>query len=586
VSGEGPGSQHPGYESTDGDHAVERAVGENARTARRVFERVLDGLLEAFPEQATELGDHRFDERLNDLSDAGIAVRTATLNGALSALDELDEAGLDVADRVDLEILRTQVARDLFLDTEIRPHHNDPLLHLPGDALYPLLAREVGEPADRLRSLTARMTAVPDRLRVARETLRDMPRVHVETAIGQVGGILALLRTELEALAEREPGLADGALRARQPAAEALEEHARWLEAQLPVSDGDARLGEAAFAAKLWYTLDTEISPDSLLSRAESDLQAVEEEIAELASRIAGTPPATGQVREVLDRMAATAPVEAPAIVPLCEQALADLTKRVRDLDVVSVPDDPVQVIAMPEARRGVAVAYCDAPGPLEPQPAGAPLPTFFAVSPPPADWSPELLASFYREYNGHMLRNLTVHEAMPGHVLQLAHDKRFAGSTRVRAAGRSGAFVEGWAVYAESLLARYGLGLGAEVDDGLRMQRLKVLLRTTINAVLDVRVHTRGMTEAEAMALMTQRGHQEEGEAAGKWRRAQLTSTQLSTYYVGYHEVCGVSEALRVQRPQLSERERHDHVLAHGSPPPRHLRTLLGLEAGTGSAR
>ena len=106
-----------------------------------------------------------------------------------------------------------------------------------------------------------------------------------------------------------------------------------------------------------------------------------------------------------------------------------------------------------------------------------------------------------------------------------------------MRAAFPSGSFAEGWAVYAEELVAAAGLGLRPEDDDALRMQRLKMLLRSTINAILDVRVHAHGMTEGEALRLMIDRGHQEEGEAAGKWRRALLSSAQLSTYYAGYHE-------------------------------------------------
>jgi uncharacterized protein (DUF885 family) len=318
--------------------------------------------------------------------------------------------------------------------------------------------------------------------------------------------------------------------------------------------------------------------PDSLLTRAESDLQA-EEAIAELASQIAGSPPRAGQVRDVLDRLAAEAPVTDATVLPLCEQALEVTAARVRELDLVSVPEDPIRVVGMPPARRGVTIGYCDPPGPLEPPgPDGRPLPTFFAVSPTPGDWTPQRVASFYREYNGHLLRDLTVHEAMPGHWLQLAHAKRFGGRTRVRAANRSGPFVEGWAVYAESLLAGVGLGLGPQVDAALRMQQLKMRLRSTINAILDVRVHTRGMTQDEAMALMTVRGHQEEGEAAGKWRRALLTSTQLSTYYVGFHEMRDVMQRLAVARPGASQRQLHDEVLAHGSPPPRHLPSLLCL--------
>jgi uncharacterized protein (DUF885 family) len=110
-------------------------------------------------------------------------------------------------------------------------------------------------------------------------------------------------------------------------------------------------------------------------------------------------------------------------------------------------------------------------------------------------------------------------------------------------------------------------------------MQQLKMRLRSAINAVLDVRVHCDGLTQDDAMALMIGRGHQEEGEAAGKWRRALLTSAQLSTYHVGVTQVNEVAASLRAARPDWSERELHDAMLSHGNPPPRHLPALLGAE-------
>jgi hypothetical protein len=220
----------------------------------------------------------------------------------------------------------------------------------------------------------------------------------------------------------------------------------------------------------------------------------------------------------------------------------------------------------MPGFARGVAVAYCDAPGPLEP----AGLPTFYCIAPTPAGWPAQRVDSFYREYNDHMIRGLTVHEAMPGHFLQLAHARRYVGPTRVPALTRSGVFVEGWAVYAEELMAQRGFG-GLPV----RLQQLKMQLRMSINALLDQLVHSEGLPESEGMALMTGRGFQEEGEAVGKWRRALLTSTQLSTYFVGYEEVGAIGRA----RPAgVSPREWHDAMLARDCPPPRHLRTLLGI--------
>jgi hypothetical protein len=273
-------------------------------------------------------------------------------------------------------------------------------------------------------------------------------------------------------------------------------------------------------------------------------------------------------VREVLDRLAADAPDD-ESIVDLAAVTLAETKAFVAEHDLVTDFDDPVQIVVMPEIHRGVAVAYCDPPGPLE----TAPLPTFYAISPTPADWDADRRTSFFREYNVHMVRNLTIHEAMPGHVLQLGHDRRQPLGSGVRAAFWSGPFVEGWAVFAEELMTRHGFG-----GDAVRMQQLKMQLRMTINAILDVRVHTRGMTRDEAMKLMIDRGHQEEGEAVGKWRRSLLTSTQLSTYFVGYIGVRDLVADLTAAHPELSARQVHDRVLSQGSPPPRHLRRLLGV--------
>jgi uncharacterized protein (DUF885 family) len=304
------------------------------------------------------------------------------------------------------------------------------------------------------------------------------------------------------------------------------------------------------------------MSPEQVLAAGLAELDAIEAELAEVAATLGGTP------REVLDQLAAEAPTD-DTVVSIARQAMAETEAFVREHDIVTVYDDPVEVIVMPEIHRGVAIAYCDPPGPLDP-PGTA---TFFAISPTPADWPAERVASFYREYNLHALRNLVIHEAMPGHVLQLAHSRRGPVATKVHEAFWSGPFVEGWAVYAESEMIRRGFG-GPQVH----MQQLKMRLRAGINAVLDVRVHCDGLTRDEAMALMVGRGHQEEGEATGKWRRALLTSAQLSTYYVGVTQVDDVARQLRAARPGWSDREVHDALLSHGNPPPRHLPALLSL--------
>jgi uncharacterized protein (DUF885 family) len=533
----------------------------------------LEEYLAAHPVTATGLGEHRHDHRLAGTGAAAREAELALWQRRIADLDAVDIAALGVADQVDHAILRHRLSARCFELTELREFEWNPLVANPGTAIHVLLAREFAPLTDRMRAVGGRLAQVPDHLATARADLKDMPEVHVETAVGQFTGTRTLLATEVAGALRRLSGPDAEAVRAEvEPAlaaaGNALDEHIAWLQQRLDDAHGDPRLGPELFGKRLRLTLDTDDSADLVLYRANDELARITEEIAEVASRIAGAPPHPGQVREVLDRLAADAPDD-DTIVELAATTLEETTAFVREHDLVTVHDDPVQIVVMPEIHRGVAVAYCDPPGPLE----TAPLPTFYAISPTPADWPAERRTSFFREYNAHMVRNLTIHEAMPGHVLQLAHDRRQPAGSGVRRAFWSGPFVEGWAVFSEELMTRHGFG-----GDAVKMQQLKMQLRMTINAILDVRVHTRGLTRDEAMAMMITRGHQEEGEAIGKWRRSLLTSTQLSTYFVGYIGVRDLVADVAAANPRLSTRQVHDRVLSQGSPPPRHLRRLLGV--------
>jgi uncharacterized protein (DUF885 family) len=539
----------------------------------------LDDRAERHPDLATDLGDHRHDARLPEFSAAASADERRAMGRFAARLAELDLGTLSAEHQVDARMLANAVTRRVFELDELGEPGWNPLLANPGRAIHLLLARDFAPLPDRLASVAGRLGAIPAALEAARGLLGPMPKVHIETAIGQFSGTIGLVTTEIDAVLEQAPGCRRPIEAVRPAALEALAGHRAWLSAALDDGgDGfaDPRIGPGRFARKLSLTLDAGAGADAILARAHADLDRVSEEMAGLAAELAGPagPPAgrsDALARRVLDQLAGDAADDA-TILELCRAALTAQTSFVEENQLVTVYDDPVEVIEMPQIARGVAVAYCDSPGPLE----AAPLPTFVAVSPTPADWPAQRVASFYREYNRHMVHNLMVHEAMPGHFLQLQHARRFSGSaTPLRAALRSGSFVEGWAVYAEQLMADRGYP-GEGDPRAVRMQQLKMQLRMIINAILDARVHGHGMTEREAMSLMTGRGHQEEGEAAGKWRRALLTSAQLSTYYVGYTEVTDLAAELRAAGPGQSERELHDALLAHGSPPARYLRTLL----------
>ena len=563
-----------------------------------VAQATIDGLLERWPEWATQAGDHRHDHRLTAGTPSYYAEVGRWCADRIRELRPLITAGgLSVQNGVDAGILRNRLELIRFGLEEERGHEWNPMLANPGRAIYLLLARDFAPLPDRLRSVAARLAAIPESLAAARSVLGPMPRIHIETALGQFAGTARMIGAELDRALETaaEPARAE-VLAARPLALEAIDEHRRWLQQRLADGDSsghgqrggfrDPRIGADLFTRKLRLTLDTGAAAEDILSRAQADLDRVSERIAEVAAQFSAAPlpdaplaSARGGpevVREALDRLAADASDDA-TILGLVRDAFAAQTAFVREHGIVTVYDDPVDVIEMPEISRGVAVGYCDAPGPLEP----APLPTFIAVAPTPEGWPPDRVASFYREYNRHMVHNLMVHEGMPGHALQLQHSHRFTAGTQVRAALWSGSFVEGWAVYAERLMAerRYP---GEGGPAAMEMQQLKMQLRMIINAILDARVHAEGMPESDAMALMTGRGHQEDGEATGKWRRALLTSAQLSTYYVGYCEVSDLAADLAAARPRWPAQRLHDTMLAHGSPPARHLRTLLAGDLKT----
>ncbi|MEP7019630.1 MAG: DUF885 domain-containing protein [Pseudonocardiales bacterium] len=522
------------------------------------------------PANATYLGAHRYDELLADPSVAASAARAAQVRAQLAALDMVIADTPD--DAVDAAVLRTTLRAELFEYDRLREADWNPMTYNPGAALNSLLTRDFAPWSNRCIALAARLELVPDYLAAARPRLADMSRIHVETAMAQLAGTVALIDgvpREVRDVAHLSARVESAAQRAGR----CVIEHRDWLATELSAATRDPRLGAALFADKLALTLDTDFAPETLLARAEADLDLVTAQIIEQAGRIAGVaaPDAT-TVHEVLDRCAIDAPTN-ETVLARCRDALADAIAFVRDRDLITVHGDAIRVVEMPVIERGVAVAYCRPAGPLE----SVVLPSEFAVSPTPTDWSAEQVSSFYREYNLHMIHNLTVHEAMPGHALQLMHANRHRGPTLVRAVWWSGSFVEGWAVYAEELMAQHGYRSGTSpyAAGALRMQQLKMRLRTIINAIMDVRFHCDDLDEAAGMDLMLGRGFQERGEAAGKWRRVQLTAAQLSTYYVGYCEVRDLVSDLCTARPAWSERQLHDEVLRHGSPPVRHIRTL-----------
>ncbi len=553
--------------------------------ADTAFEAVAHNYIEEYlrlnPEQATQLGDHRYDDKLSDYSPSGRQATHDTISKYLAELDHVDRAGLTGANRVDFQILRDNLEYQQFASEQLKAYENNPRFYNSSlaDAIYELTARDTVPAAERLHSLAGRLAAIPRVIEEAKANLKNPAKVTTETAIDQTGGAISLIRDDLEPLLKQAPELRAEVAPAQAKAIAALTAYKQWLKDDLlPRSTGDFRLGKKLYRQKLHFALSSDLTPEVILARAEAELSKTTDLMYSIARPmyLAQFPNADAAtladrpkvIKAVLDHLSEKSLTDT-TIVPQATETLKEATEFVRSHDLVTLPTTPVKVIVAPEFNRGAAVAYCQPPGALEPN--GE---TFFAIAPTPTDWPEARKKSFYREYNAYMLYDLTVHEAMPGHYLQLAHANQFKAPTLVRALFFSGLFAEGWAVYTERVMAEAGFG-GPEVH----MQQLKMRLRATINAIIDQKIHMGTMTEKEALDLMMKQGFQEEGEAVGKWKRARLTSTQLSTYFVGTIEQDDLRrDAEAKEGANFNLKRYHDTVLSFGTPPTKYVRQEMGL--------
>jgi len=541
----------------------------------------IEQYLQANPEEATELGDHRFDGRLTDYSPEVRAKKLATQKEFREKLNAIDGSKVTDANNVDFRILKENIDYKIFQAEELKEPDWNPLVYNQSlaNSLYLLVARDFASPEKRIPNLRQRMEGIPRVIAQAKANLQHPPRVHTETAIEQTQGAFSLVREGLAPLLDRMPQMKKELAPLQEKTAAALEDYKKWLEKDLlPRSDGDFRIGADKFRKKLRFALASDLSMEEIMKRAQLDLQQTQTAIYETAlplykkhfpqadpASLAGKKEVTAAV---LDKLSEQHPDD-NTIVGYAQKIVGEATDFVRSHNLVTIPATPLDVIVMPEFKRGQAIAYCDASGPLEKN--GK---TFFAVAPTPNDWSKQRKESFFREYNNYMVRDLSVHEAMPGHYLQLAHANEFRAPTLVRAIFQSGTFIEGWAVYCEQMMAEQGYG-GPEV----KMQQLKMRLRAICNAILDQRIHAGNMSEQEAMDLMIKEGYQQEGEAVAKWKRARLTSTQLSTYFVGVTEHLDLRAAAEKKLGKDFDLKKYnDQVISYGSPPVKYVRELMGL--------
>ena len=538
------------------------------------------GFFRRYPTHATDAGNHEHDSEWPDLTDAAREERLGWLADARASLEGLD--GLSREDEIDRRVLLGVIDELRFDEEELDELSWSPIVYsyLLGGGLFSVLSREFAPLGDRLASAAGRMEGVPAVLDAARANLRSgrgraVSGFHVEKAIQTIPGVADLCRTAVDMAADADETTRDRVTAAAEPAIAAVDAFTSWLgDDLLPTADGDFRLGRELYERKFTHRLKATVTPAELEARAARTYNEVRAEMLRLARELWPTwigddampddPDAL--TRRVLDAIAVDHP-QADELLDFCRAEHRRIEDFIRERDLIGLAEDPLQIIWTPPFLRAFGGAMLIPPGPLDKG-----LDSFFAITPPPDDWTEEQVTSMLRENNSRSLRVLTIHEAVPGHYLQLAWSNRC--DSLARSVFGSGVFAEGWAVYVTQVMM--DVGYGAD-DPALMLAHWKYFLRACTNTLMDIRIHTSTMTEDEAMSMMVDGGFQERSEASEKWSRARLSSTQLCEYYLGSVEMTELErEARRRAGDAFEWRPFLESVVSHGTPPMPVIRDIL----------
>jgi uncharacterized protein (DUF885 family) len=544
-----------------------------AAPADAQFDQLVDdfvlGTLALSPTTATGFGYHvhhgaSLDDMLDDFSPAGIAASRSLSRDIDARIARLDTASLDAEQRADIDIMRNALGASRLELDEIQSYRHNPTsyVELLGNGLYSPYVLQYAPAGERYRHIINRLNKIPELIRQAEANLQDSPEIWNRVARDENTGNIGLINTTL-----RDACPTGERMRYDQAAAgaiAALQGFNHWLEDNLAEKPSDWRLGKERYAKKFSLVLATGKTPETLLAEAEEDLVKVRAEIARLAA-----PKTVEQALADVARQHATA----ATFMPSAKQALAAATTFVKSKDLLTLPPNAnLEVIETPVFMRGLYSVGGFNPAPaLEPK-----LGAFFWVTPIPVEWPQSRIDSKLREYNDSGIQHLTVHEAMPGHYVQGEYANEIQPRSRrlLRNIFGNGPYVEGWAVYSQQLMAEQGY-LGD--TPGYRLTLQKQLLRVLANTILDVRLQTMGMTDSQAIDLMTKNTYQEMEEATAKLQRAKLSSCQLPTYYAGYKGWLAVREHYQSKHgAAFSLKEFHESALRQGAVPLPVLERLL----------
>jgi uncharacterized protein (DUF885 family) len=491
-------------------------------------------------------------------------------------------ASLGPQDAADWQLIDDQIGLGLLELDQIQSyrHNATNYVELIGGALFQPLTDEYAPKDVRLGHILSRISQIPRFIDQAKKQLIDSDPIFVKVALEENEGNIGLIQDTIAAAIPAGSPLRAEYDKVAPPAIVALKNFSLWLENDLAKRPNPRswRLGKEYYPEKFRLVMETPVTPAQVLADAERDLKSTRAEMLEIAlplhkqmypdhgdhSDVSGNERENKVISEVLRKISDDRP-QRDQLMDTIKADLAGIRQFIIDRKIVSLQArDNLKVIPTPPFLRGIySVAGFHSAPPLDPTAEAQ-----YWVTPIDPKMPDEKAESKLREYNNWVLQWLTIHEALPGHYVQAEHANDVTPVTRrlTRGLFSNGAYVEGWAEYVAQVMMRAGY---ANNDPRYRLSYLKVWLRALANAVLDIRMHTMNMTDAEAMDLMMNYTFQTQAEADGKLQRAKLSSVQLPTYYVGVREWWKLRNKYEAaQGKGFNLTEFHDRALDEGALP------------------
>jgi uncharacterized protein (DUF885 family) len=520
------------------------------------------------PTSGTEVGFHQYDGALEDVSRERLDARVAELKRFRSRLSALDRASLSFDDAIDYQALAGQIEGDLLDLETLKVYEINPMPYagMAGRAVDSLMKRDFAPAADRLRSIVARLKAVPAVYAAARANVKNPPREFTDVALRRAQGSIGFFEGSVAAWAKQAAG-SDAALwkefdDANRAVVAATREFATWLEKDLlPRSKGNYAIGEASFLAKLKYEEMVEVPLPELLARGEAQLEKDHAAFVETARKI--NPKKTPH--EVMASLSDTHP-SADQLIPSVRKSVEEARQFLIDKQIVTVPSEVrAAVTETPPYQRAGGFASMDTPGPFETKATEA----FYYVTPVEKDWPRKHKEEHLRLFSPWVVSLINVHEAYPGHYLQFLYAPRFP--TKTRKLVFAGSNAEGWAHYCEQMMVDEGFGGG---DPKVRLAQLEEALLRDVRYVVGIKLHTAGWTVEQGTKLFVEKAFQEPANGFEEARRGTFNPTYLY-YTLGKLEIMALRDEYR-SRKSASLREFHDAFVSQGSLPIPLVRKIL----------